>query len=439
MKITQIGKQHRFVGTATNTTALGGITIASNSTLPVIPGYVWTAQSSNTAAWVANVNAITANSSNTLQSPIVNFESGTGVTFGVSSNTITITATATPISDGTYVLANKGGQEVVTSHGTLGATETIDLATEGNSHAGTLDQDCTFTFSGALNGTEVSFTLELTEDGAGGWTPTWPGSVAWPGGTTPTHTTTAGSATIYVFRTRDGGTTWYGFQAGGGGGDHTHSSNTISGAITISNDSTLAITQPAASELHLSAPFYSEVVTEPVRTAMGEVHIADNTTETVITTQSTWTRVRLSGATIGQAQQFDMPNDLQLRYTGAETGVEAVMAATMSIEGVGANDEIKAVLIEDATVNGDSEYATGDILTDGVVKMTLRGANAISSMSIQVLHKMSTNDTIDLFVQNNSDTDNLIVSDANLHAFLPGINPIVEDGTDVVHDLVRLY
>ena len=92
MKITQIGKQHRFVGTVSNSLGLGGITIASNSTLPVIPGYVWTAQSSNTASWVPNVNAITANSSNTLQSPIVNFESGTGVTFAVASNTITIAA-----------------------------------------------------------------------------------------------------------------------------------------------------------------------------------------------------------------------------------------------------------------------------------------------------------------------------------------------------------
>jgi hypothetical protein len=115
-----------------------------------------------------------------------------------------------------YVTVIGGGGETVQAHGAMGATETVDL-TNGNSHAGTLDADCTFTFSGATNGVECGFELELLEDGTGGWEPTWPGSVVWPGGTAPTHDTTADSVTIYVFRSRDGGAIWYGFQAGGGG------------------------------------------------------------------------------------------------------------------------------------------------------------------------------------------------------------------------------
>jgi len=109
-----------------------------------------------------------------------------------------------------------GGLETVQPHGNLGSTETIDLAS-GNYHAGTLNANCTFTFTGATTGYECSFALELTEDGTGGWSPTWPGSVVWSGGSAPSHTTTAGSVTIYVFLTRDGGTTWYGFQAGNAG------------------------------------------------------------------------------------------------------------------------------------------------------------------------------------------------------------------------------
>ena len=259
MKITQIGRTHQIIGTATNATALGGITIGSNTTGAVQPDYAWITVSSNVAIWRPNVHTITANSSNVLLHPIVNLASGTGITFAVSSNTITITGTA-GVADGTYVLATKGGQEGVTAHGNLGSTETINLASEGNYHSGTLNANCTFTFSGATSGTGVSFTLELTEDGTGGWTPTWPGSVVWPGGTTPTHTTTAGSVTLYVFTTRDGGTTWYGFQAGGGGG-HTHSSNTISGTLTLTNDATIALTQPSAQTFHWSAPFFNQVVT----------------------------------------------------------------------------------------------------------------------------------------------------------------------------------
>lgn len=114
-----------------------------------------------------------------------------------------------------FVLKADGGKEDVASLGNLGATETLDLA-NGNWQRGTLNADCTLSFTGATNGKGCSFTLFLTEDGTGGWTPTFPGSVVWIGGTTPTHDTTAGSVSVYAFMSYDGGTTWYGLQAGGG-------------------------------------------------------------------------------------------------------------------------------------------------------------------------------------------------------------------------------
>lgn len=117
------------------------------------------------------------------------------------------------IANGRYVTTTGGGKETYKSHSTMGSTETIDLA-DGNYHYGTLNADCTFTFSGSTTGKLCSFILELIEDGTGGWDPTWPGSVVWIGDT-PTHDTTAGTTTFYVFHTRDNGTTWYGAQVGG--------------------------------------------------------------------------------------------------------------------------------------------------------------------------------------------------------------------------------
>jgi hypothetical protein len=43
---------------------------------------------------------------------------------------------------------------------------------------------------------------------------TWPSSVDWPAATAPTLTATASAKDVFVFTTRDGGTTWYGFTAG---------------------------------------------------------------------------------------------------------------------------------------------------------------------------------------------------------------------------------
>ncbi len=59
--------------------------------------------------------------------------------------------------------------------------------------------------------------LELAQDGSGGRLVTWPASVVWPGGTTPTLSTAAAAVDIFTFFSRNGGTTWYGFPTGGSG------------------------------------------------------------------------------------------------------------------------------------------------------------------------------------------------------------------------------
>jgi hypothetical protein len=80
----------------------------------------------------------------------------------------------------------------------------------------TLTENTTFTFSNPpASGTGYSMSIEIIQDaGATGYTVTWPTSVDWPAATAPTLTATASAKDVFVFTTRDGGTTWYGFTAG---------------------------------------------------------------------------------------------------------------------------------------------------------------------------------------------------------------------------------
>jgi hypothetical protein len=95
-----------------------------------------------------------------------------------------------------------------------GTTPTVDCD-EANSFTLTTSGNTTFTFSYAginLNTNDsYGFTLRVTA--GGGHTLTWPASVDWPGGTAP-DAPASGETDVFVFYTTDGGTNWYGFQAG---------------------------------------------------------------------------------------------------------------------------------------------------------------------------------------------------------------------------------
>jgi len=92
---------------------------------------------------------------------------------------------------------------------------TVDCET-GNAFSHTLTENTTFTFSNPpASGTAYSFSIEIIQDAsASGYTVTWPSSVDWPSATAPTLTATASAKDVFVFTTRDGGTTFYGFTAG---------------------------------------------------------------------------------------------------------------------------------------------------------------------------------------------------------------------------------
>jgi hypothetical protein len=96
-----------------------------------------------------------------------------------------------------------------------GASTTVNCET-GNAFSHTLTENTTFTFSNPpASGTAYTMSIEIIQDAsASGFTVTWPSSVDWPSGAAPTLTATASAKDVFVFTTRDGGTTFYGFTAG---------------------------------------------------------------------------------------------------------------------------------------------------------------------------------------------------------------------------------
>lgn len=105
--------------------------------------------------------------------------------------------------------------ETSTTPSSSAGTLTLDLET-GNVFEVTLTEDVTTLNlnNPPASGSAGSIFLIIAQDATGGWSITWPGSVQWPGGTAPTLTGTASSVDIVSLVTRDGGTTWYGFEGG---------------------------------------------------------------------------------------------------------------------------------------------------------------------------------------------------------------------------------
>jgi len=92
-----------------------------------------------------------------------------------------------------------------------GTAPTVDLSISNNFSL-TTSGNTTFTFSNPpSSGATVGFTLKITAGGT--HTLTWPNSVDWAGGSAPTAPA-SGETDVLVFYTVDGGTTYYGFQAG---------------------------------------------------------------------------------------------------------------------------------------------------------------------------------------------------------------------------------
>lgn len=91
--------------------------------------------------------------------------------------------------------------------GSMGASVTIEPGTYGF-FAGTATGACSWTFgtTGLTTAIGYEFFIELYNGAAGAQT--WPGSVKWNNGSSPTLS--SGKTDVLQFVTRDAGTTWYG-------------------------------------------------------------------------------------------------------------------------------------------------------------------------------------------------------------------------------------
>ena len=146
------------------------------------------------------------------------YSAGTGIdlagtTFSIDSTVVTSSYTGDIDVTG-ELIADSYNETYAAVTSSSNAT-TVDCEA-ANSFSHTLTENTTFTFSNPpASGTAYSFSIEIIQDAsASGFTVTWPASVDWPAATAPTLTATASAKDIFVFTTRDGGTTFYGFTAG---------------------------------------------------------------------------------------------------------------------------------------------------------------------------------------------------------------------------------
>lgn len=121
-----------------------------------------------------------------------------------------------PLADTT--LADQGGREGLNTVAAAGTALTIDFVNANVFDVTLTANSCSLTFTGARTGVACSFTLILRQDATGGRDVVWPSSVLWESvdatPSVPTLSAVAGAIDLFAFITVDGGTTWFGAQAG---------------------------------------------------------------------------------------------------------------------------------------------------------------------------------------------------------------------------------
>ena len=145
------------------------------------------------------------------------WEIGTG-TYTASGTTLTRTVDESSNADAALNLSGSAVVYVSATDAdfreeTVGsiASSTLDLST-GNVFSDAPSANVTYVFSNPpASGTAYGFTLKVTPSAT--VTVTWPASVDWAGGSAPTAPA-SGETDVFTFYTQDGGTTYFGFQAG---------------------------------------------------------------------------------------------------------------------------------------------------------------------------------------------------------------------------------
>ena len=122
--------------------------------------------------------------------------SGTNGTSGTNGSSGTSgTSFASPYTGNIQITSGQTWVTLPTTGTTTSAT-TINF-NDGNVQEYTLGASTTFTFSNPNSG--ATYILIIKQSSGGSNTITWPGTVTWAGGTTPTMTATANKFDVYTF------------------------------------------------------------------------------------------------------------------------------------------------------------------------------------------------------------------------------------------------
>lgn len=200
---------HSFSRKTANYTAVAGDKVIADTsggswtlTLPAVPVVGAAVEVSDGASWATNNLTIGRNSS-TIEGDAEDMTLDIGgalVEFVYDGTTWQVYAQA----------GVEGGNAEYEKVGTI-SSSTLDLET-GNVFSHAPSANVTYVFSNPpASGTAYGFTLKVTPSAT--VTVTWPSGVDWAGGTAP-DAPASGETDVYVFYTQDGGTTYYGFQAG---------------------------------------------------------------------------------------------------------------------------------------------------------------------------------------------------------------------------------
>ena len=175
-----------IIGTVANGNSNVSITANGNIRLTAI---------SNTVITITGTGANIAGTAN------ITGVANVGGNLNVSGNIVTATLTTPTIT---------AYRETTIVNASVSGTYNIDMSL-ANEFALTLTGNTTFSFiNPASSGLTSSFTLFLVQGGSGSYTATWPVSVKFPNGSTPTLATTVGKTDVLAFITYNGGTSYFG-------------------------------------------------------------------------------------------------------------------------------------------------------------------------------------------------------------------------------------
>jgi len=167
--------------------------IATNGSLA---SNIFTAYDDTTLKFIINDGGQITNGSQTLGTEQINF----------TGNTILQNVTATTLS-ADIIVVQKRNYNILTPS-TASTSTTINWA-NSNMFDYLLSAATTFTFSNVLSGQTIVVAIHQPYDGTVGFNYAFTGStVYWPGGTTPTATTTTGKTDIYTFISMSGNTVY---------------------------------------------------------------------------------------------------------------------------------------------------------------------------------------------------------------------------------------